>query len=48
LSLIGLPTRNSFAGEQNFHSRLEWVSVQDMQKAVDVIVELTRVWEERG
>jgi tripeptide aminopeptidase len=48
LSFMGLPTPNIFAGEQNFHSRLEWVSVQDMQKAVDVIVELARVWEERG
>ena len=47
LSFMGLPTPNIFAGEQNFHSRLEWVSVQDMEKAVDVIVELATVWEER-
>jgi tripeptide aminopeptidase len=47
LSFMGLPTPNIFAGEQNFHSRLEWVSVQDMEKAVAVIVELARVWEER-
>jgi tripeptide aminopeptidase len=46
LSFMGLPTPNIFAGEHNFHSRLEWVSVQDMEKAVDVIVELARVWEE--
>jgi tripeptide aminopeptidase len=46
LSFMGLPTPNLFAGEQNFHSRLEWVSVQDMEKAVEVIVELARVWEE--
>lgn len=45
LSFMGLPTPNLFAGEQNFHSRLEWVSVQDMEKAVDVIVELAQVWE---
>lgn len=45
LSFMGLPTPNIFAGEQNFHSRLEWVSVQDMEKAVEVIVELARVWE---
>jgi len=44
LSFLGLPTPNIFAGEQNFHSRLEWVSVQDMEKAVEVIVELARVW----
>jgi tripeptide aminopeptidase len=46
LSFMGLPTPNIFAGEHNFHSRLEWVSVQDMEKAVDVIVNLCRVWEE--
>jgi tripeptide aminopeptidase len=46
LSFMGLPTPNVFAGEQNFHSRLEWVSVQDMEKAVEVIVELAKVWEE--
>jgi tripeptide aminopeptidase len=48
LSFMGLPTPNLFAGEQNFHSRLEWVSAQDMEKAVDVIVQLARVWEERA
>ena len=48
LSFMGLPTPNIFAGEQNFHSRLEWVSVQDMEKAVEVIVELARVWEEEA
>jgi tripeptide aminopeptidase len=47
LSFMGLPTPNLFAGEQNFHSRLEWVSAQDMEKAVEVIVHLARVWEER-
>jgi len=47
LSFMGLPTPNLFAGEQNFHSRLEWVSVQDMEKAVEVIVHLCRIWEER-
>jgi tripeptide aminopeptidase len=48
LSFMGLPTPNIFAGEQNFHSRLEWVSAQDMEKAVEVIVSLCRVWEERA
>jgi tripeptide aminopeptidase len=46
LSFMGLPTPNLFAGEHNFHSRLEWVSVQDMEKAVEVIVHLCKVWEE--
>lgn len=48
LSFMNLPTPNIFAGEQNFHSRLEWVSAQDMEKAVEVIVELCKVWEERA
>ncbi|HZA37269.1 MAG TPA: peptidase T [Vicinamibacterales bacterium] len=48
LSFMGLPTPNIFAGEQNFHSRLEWVSVQDMEKAVEVIAALAQVWEERA
>ncbi len=48
LSFMGLPTPNIFAGEHNFHSRLEWVSVQDMEKAVEVIVNLARIWEERA
>jgi len=48
LSFMGLPTPNIFAGEQNFHSRLEWVSVQDMEKAVDVIVAVAKVWEEKA
>jgi tripeptide aminopeptidase len=48
LSFMGLPTPNLFVGEHNFHSRLEWVSVQDMEKAVETIVNLCRVWEERS
>jgi tripeptide aminopeptidase len=46
LSFMGLPTPNMFAGEHNFHSRLEWVSVQDMEKAVEVIVHLCQIWAE--
>ena len=47
LSFMGLPTPNIFAGEHNFHSRFEWISTSDMHKAVEVIIELSRVWEER-
>jgi tripeptide aminopeptidase len=47
LSFMGLPCPNIFAGEHAFHSKLEWVSVRDMEKAVEVIVELARVWEEK-
>jgi tripeptide aminopeptidase len=48
LSFMGLPTPNIFAGENNFHSKLEWVAAQDMEKAVEVIVHLSRIWEERA
>lgn len=48
LSFMGLPCPNIFAGEHAFHSRQEWVSVQDMQKAVEVIVNVVQVWEERS
>ena len=48
LSFMGLPTPNLFAGEHNFHSRLEWVSAQDMDKAVEVIVNLCRLWHDRS
>jgi len=47
LSFMGLPCPNIFAGEHAFHSRLEWVSVQDMEKAMQTIVHLAMVWEER-
>ena len=47
LSFMGLPTPNLFAGEHNFHSRLEWTSRQDLERAAAVIVELARVWGER-
>ncbi|WP_394368542.1 peptidase T [Mucilaginibacter ginkgonis] len=46
LSFMGLPCPNIFAGEHAFHGKQEWVSVQDMQKAVEVIINLVQVWEE--
>jgi tripeptide aminopeptidase len=48
LSFMGLLTPNIFTGGHNFHSKQEWISVQDMQKAVDTIVELVKVWEEKS
>jgi tripeptide aminopeptidase len=48
LSFMGLPCPNIFAGEHAFHSRLEWVSRQDMEKAVQAIVHLAMIWEERA
>ncbi len=48
LSFMGLPCPNIFAGEHAFHSRLEWVSRQDMEAAVRTIVHLAMIWEERS
>jgi tripeptide aminopeptidase len=48
LSFMGLPCPNIFAGEHAFHSRTEWVSVQDMEAAVRTIVHLAMIWEERA
>lgn len=48
LSFMGLPCPNLFAGSHAFHSKLEWVSIQDMQKAVETIVNLIQIWEEKA
>ncbi len=48
LSFMGMPCPNIFAGEHAFHGKQEWVSVQDMQKAAEVVVNICRVWEERS
>jgi tripeptide aminopeptidase len=48
LSFMGLPCANIFAGGHAFHSPLEFVSSQDMEKAVRTIVELAKLWEERA
>jgi len=48
LSFMGMPCPNIFAGEHAFHSKQEWVSVQDMQKAVETIVHLAMIWEEKS
>lgn len=48
LSFMGLPTPNIFTGGHNFHSQREWVSVQDMEKAVETIVHLCQIWAEQS
>ncbi|TSJ43322.1 peptidase T [Mucilaginibacter corticis] len=48
LSFMGLPCPNIFAGEHAFHGKQEWVSVQDMQKAVETILYLSTIWEEKS
>ncbi|MCX6296050.1 MAG: peptidase T [Bacteroidetes bacterium] len=47
-SYMGLPCPNIFAGEHAFHSKHEWISVQDMEKAVATIVNLCMIWEEKS
>jgi tripeptide aminopeptidase len=42
---MGLPCPNIFTGEMAIHSRHEFVSLQDMQKAVSTLVELVQIWE---
>lgn len=48
LSFMGLPCPNIFAGEHAFHSKQEWVSVQDMEAAVRTIINLALIWEEKA
>jgi len=48
LSFMGLPCPNLFTGEMGIHSKQEYVSVQDMEKAVEVLVHLAQVWEEKS
>jgi tripeptide aminopeptidase len=43
-----LPCANIFAGGHAFHSPLEWVSRQDMEKGAKTLVELAKVWAERS
>jgi tripeptide aminopeptidase len=45
LSFMGLPCPNIFTGEMAIHSKHEFVSIQDMQKASDTLVELVQIWE---
>lgn len=46
LSFMGLPCPNIFAGGHAFHGKQEWVSIQDMQKAVLTILHISALWEE--
>lgn len=48
LSHMGVPTPNLFAGQQGIHSKYEWASVQDMQKAVDTVVNICKIAEENA
>jgi tripeptide aminopeptidase len=47
-SFMGLPCPNIFAGEHAIHSKKEWISVRDMQKAVETIINLAVIWQEKS
>lgn len=48
LSYMGLPCANIFTGMQAIHSKHEWIAIEDMEKAVEVLVNLIQVWEENS
>lgn len=48
LSFMGMPCPNLFTGEMGIHSKQEYVSVQDMEKSVEMLVHLAQVWEENA
>ncbi len=48
LSYMGLPCPNIFTGMQAIHSKHEWIGVDDMEKAVEVLVRLVQIWEEKS
>ncbi len=48
LSYMDLPTPNVFTGGHNFHSQKEWISIQDMEKAVETIINLVQIWVEKS
>lgn len=47
ISFMGLPTPNLFAGGENFHGRYEFVSLESMEKAVDVILKIAELTTEK-
>jgi tripeptide aminopeptidase len=46
LSFMGLPTPNIFTGGNNFHSKYEWIALEDMQKTTDTLIHLLKLWSE--
>ena len=48
LCYMGVTTPNIFTGGHNFHSKKEWISVQNMAKAVETIICLSEIWAEKS
>lgn len=47
LSYMGLPTPNLFTGGENYHGKFEYISVDNMEKATNVVVEICRLFESK-
>ncbi|MFC4802377.1 peptidase T [Neobacillus sp. GCM10023253] len=48
LSFMGLPTPNIFTGGENFHGKYEFISVQNMVKATETIIEVIKLFEKKA
>ncbi|MCE5173398.1 peptidase T [Paenibacillus profundus] len=48
LSYMGLPTPNIFTGGENYHGKFEYVSVDNMLKATDVVIEVIKLFEQKA
>lgn len=48
LSYMGMPTPNIFTGGENYHGKYEYISVNNMEKATNVIIEAVKLFEERA
>lgn len=48
LSYMGLPTPNIFTGGENFHGKYEFISVDNMIKAVETVIEITKLFEQKA
>jgi tripeptide aminopeptidase len=48
LSYMGLPTPNIFTGGENYHGKFEYISVDNMVKATNVVIEIVKLFEEKG
>ena len=48
LSFMGLPTPNIFTGGENYHGKYEYISVDNMEKATNVIIEIIKLFEQKS
>lgn len=48
LSYMGLPTPNIFTGGENYHGKFEFISVDNMIKATNVVIEISRLFEQKA